>query len=30
MNKSKNNKKEYYKNLNIIRVIACIAVLFYH
>ena len=30
MNKIKNNKKEYYKNLNIIRVIACIAVLFYH
>ena len=31
MSKSKNNnKKEYYKDLNIIRVIACIAVLFYH
>ena len=30
MIKKKGQNKEYYKNLNIIRIISCIAVLFYH
>ena len=30
MIKKKVQNKEYYKNLNIIRIISCIAVLLYH